>query len=484
MTQTIEIDNLGPISHIDFDIPDDKGGVFVFRGTSGVGKTTVLKAMSGLLGDKDSLSTLTPSDGCDKAEIKGLGRSVKVAQRTSSTGAVSVPWLAGKLDVSLLAESKLVDPVARNKARIRALVSIGGKQLKPKDLLGDKLYAAYSSQIDLDDIQSADDPVAMADKLKRALSALALEKERASDRTAGAATAKRQEAGDVDTLTMVSQAEAVRQHREATRLHEEAKARRESHHKVEAANASIVARIAEKESEAGNINDLEAGLHAMFTEIETREGIVRGLEKRLADARTELTNAKAKLATAQNVIKDLRSLYNAKAVPVDDVSDEELQSLAESEATWTQTLQDVLLVEKRRAALTESKAKQEESAKLANEALGIRAATEAVQENVRKALPEGPIYAKDGVLVVDYKKRGSAVPYDELSTGEKWKIAMEYAIATVGTGGVIPLSQEAWQALGPELKSAIAEQAREAKVCVITGEVGGGSLRLEEFEGK
>ena len=484
MTQTIEIDNLGPISHIDFDIPDDKGGVFVFRGTSGVGKTTVLRAMSGLLGDKDSLSTLTPSDGCDKAEIKGLGRSVKLAQRTSTTGAVSVPWLAGKLDVSLLAESKLVDPIARNKARIRALVSIGGKQLKPKDLLGDKLFAEYSSQIDLDEIQSADDPVAMADKLKRALSSLALEKERESDRTAGAATAKRQEAGDVDTLSNVSQAEAVRKHREATRLHEEAKAKRESHHKVEAANFSIVARIAEKEAETGSIVDLEAGLDATFTEIETREGIVRGLEKRLADAKYELSVARAKLGLAQGAIKDLRSLYNAKAVPVDDVSDEELQSLAESEAAWTQTLQDVLLVEKRRAALAESKSKQEESAKLANEALGIRAAAEAVQENVRKALPEGPIYAKDGVLVVDYKKRKAAVPYDELSTGEKWKIAMQYAIATVGTGGVIPLSQEAWQALGPELKSAIAEQAREAKVCVITGEVGGGSLRLEEFEGK
>jgi hypothetical protein len=58
---------------------------------------------------------------------------------------------------------------------------------------------------------------------------------------------------------------------------------------------------------------------------------------------------------------------------------------------------------------------------------------------------------------------------------------MEYAIAAVGKGGVFPLDQEAWQSLGPELKDEIALQCKAACVWLITGEIGEGSLRVEEY---
>jgi hypothetical protein len=83
--------------------------------------------------------------------------------------------------------------------------------------------------------------------------------------------------------------------------------------------------------------------------------------------------------------------------------------------------------------------------------------------------------------VVDYELRGKKIPFEELSTGQKWKVALEYAVTAVGEGGVIPLSQEAWQALGPELKDSIAQQCRDLKVWLVTGEVAEGELRVEEY---
>ena len=46
---------------------------------------------------------------------------------------------------------------------------------------------------------------------------------------------------------------------------------------------------------------------------------------------------------------------------------------------------------------------------------------------------------------------------------------------------MIPLSQEAWQALGPELKDSIAQQCRDSKVWLVTGEVAEGELRVEDY---
>jgi len=211
----VTINDVGAIDSIEIDMPDGEGGVKVLCGTSGAGKTTVLRALSGLLGSKDDLAMLSPKDGADRGEISGLGRSVKVGKKTQSAGSASVPHLGDRLDIATLVEPRLQEPVARTKVRVRCLVSIGGKKLKPEDLLGEK-YSDFGEILDLDELRGMDDPIAMADKLKRQLDQLALAEERNGERKAGAAGAKRQEAGDMDTLNSVGDyADLVDKHRAA-----------------------------------------------------------------------------------------------------------------------------------------------------------------------------------------------------------------------------------------------------------------------------
>lgn len=77
----------------------------------------------------------------------------------------------------MLVDPKLIDPCARTKVRVRCLVSLGGQKLSPEQLLGSD-YEKYSQKIDIDALRDSDDPVAMADKIKRALERYAVDVER------------------------------------------------------------------------------------------------------------------------------------------------------------------------------------------------------------------------------------------------------------------------------------------------------------------
>lgn len=471
----VEMKSVGPISSIVFDLPTGFGGVKVLRGTSGVGKTTALRVLSGLIGDKSALSGLTPSDGCTSGEVKGLGRTVKIGQRISSAGSAEVPHLSG-LDVSVLVDPKVADPVARTKARVRCLVSIGGKQVKPEDLLGDQ-FKELSGLIDIDEARRFDDPVAMADYLKRALDKAALDVERQSDRKAGEAEAKRREAGDTDKLTGAgTYEEAVAAHRAAMQAVSSAKQGQTKYRSALSANETVAKQIAMLET-AG-----VQSLDEMRATLTKKESTVEGLKARYDAAKADYVSFKQKLEAAEQDAKRLDSLRSSVVEVGAEITDETISVLEVAESEALEKLNDAASVASRAKAFKESVAIQNESAQLAEKSVQLRAAAQSVQSEVQKALPVGPIQVEDGVLVVQQDKRKKRVPLEALSTGEKWRIAMEYAIASVGTGGVFPLDQEAWQSLGPELKDEIALQCRSACVWLITGEIGEGSLRVEDYE--
>lgn len=476
MASVVKVKSIGPISSIVFDLPDGKGGVKVFRGTSGVGKTTALRALSGLIGDKDSIAGITPHDGDERGEVSGFGRTLKIGQRVTATGAASVPHLGGKLDVSTLVEPRVADPTARTKARVRCLVSIASQSVTVRDLLGDK-YDLYADRIDVDEIASADDPVALADKLKRALDRLALEAERESDRKAGFAQAKRQEAGDVDQLDGHDYATAVGKHRLAMLAVANAKSQREKYQAAKLRNANVQEQLQRLADEpADDVATIQQSIDASKKTIE-------GLRARLEAAVSALKAHEAKLEEALKRQKTIQQLESLRVEAGDDVPDDVLVKLEAEESAALEALNAASSVEVRKQALEESIEAQNEAADMAAEAMQLRAISQLVVVRVQQAIPAGPIQIQDGTLVVQQGKRGKFVPFEELSTGEKWRVALEYAIAAVGEGGLVPVSQEAWQALGPELKIEIAKQLQAAKVWLVTGEVSDGELRIEEFTG-
>ena len=473
---TVTVSNVGAIDSIAIDMPDNSGGVKVLCGTSGIGKTTVIRAINGLLGSKDDLALLSPKDGAERGEIKGLGKTVKVGQRIQAAGATSVPHLGDRLDIATLVDPKLLDPAARTKVRVRCLVSIGGKKIKPEDLLGEK-YAELAEMVDLDELRGMDDPISMADKLKRQLDQLALIEERNTERKTGAASAKRLEAGDMDTLSEAGDhATLLHNHRKAMLATSSAKQQKATYDTSVAANKPIYAKIEAKNAECNgyDLDELDAAARQAAT-------VANGLKARYEAAKVASDAALQRQKDAQRLYGELSELTGEVRFPGEDVDQATLDSLSAAEDEAYRNLQDAGDIQRRKAALETSIEMQNEASELAKKAADLRLAAQTVSMEVQKALPAGPIQVQDGSLVVQHGKRRKPVLFDDLSTGERWKCAMTYAIAAVGEGGVIPLVQESWQALAPELQEEVAEMCVQAKVWIITAKVTDGELRVEDL---
>ena len=473
---SVTVNNVGAIEAIAIDMPDGEGGVKVLCGTSGSGKTTVIRAINGLLGGKDDLALLSPRDGADRGEISGLGRTVKVGQRTQSSGSAVVPHLGDRLDIATLVDPRLLDPVARTKVRVRCLVSIGGKKLKPEDLLGEK-FAELAEIVDLDELRGMDDPISMADRLKRQLDQLALAEERNLERKNGAASAKRLEAGDMDTLNEAGDyQQLLGAHRDAMIATANAQYAKATYDTSVSANKPIYAKIEAKKAECEGLDlaELDSATKQAAT-------VANGLKARYEAAKAVADEAAKKQKDAQRLYSELSTLNGEVLFPGEEVSQSTLDELAAAEDKAFKILQDSGDIQRRKAALDASIVLQDEAKELAAKAADYRLAAQQVQAEVQKALPAGPIQVQDGTLVVQQSKRKKAVPFDDLSTGERWKCAMTYAIAAVGEGGVIPLVQESWQSLAPELQFEVSEMCKEAKVWIVTAKVTDGELRIEEL---
>jgi energy-coupling factor transporter ATP-binding protein EcfA2 len=473
---TVEIENVSAIRHAVFDMPKGEGGVMILMGESGAGKTTAIRCLAGLLGNKDELAYLSPSDGAERGSIQGLGRSVTIGAKNTSKGAAEVPVLDKRIDIGVLVDPGVDSIPARTKARVKSLVSIGGVKVTPMELLGEK-NKHLAEYIDMDEAADCDDPVAMANILKRALEAEARAVESESDRKAGAATARRTEAGDIDELESTDDYETiVKKHREATLAVSKAAELNAARESAIEANARIEQRLKELKGTA-EMPDMVALSKSLVEATHT----VETLEQRLAAAKQRQREAKADLERGKMFTDQIASLEGSMA-KIDDTTID-MESLQEAEAAASRLLENAMTVERRRAALEESKRLQNESAQLVERSLEFRSAAALVVENVSKALPEGPIkMGDDGLLVVQHKKRGKSVPMDQLSTGELWRVVLPYAIKAVGKGGIIPVSQESWQALGDDLKREIDEICRDNQVWLVSAQVGSGSLRVERFD--
>ena len=111
----------------------------------------------------------------------------------------------------------------------------------------------------------------------------------------------------------------------------------------------------------------------------------------------------------------------------------------------------------------------------------LRAAAKGTDEVLSEAVAKlgTPLKVVDGRLVL---KTGRGDTYfGELSTGERWKLALDIAIDAVGVGGALAVSQEAWEGLDPANRRLIAEHVKGRGVLLITAEACDGELRAEEF---
>ena len=83
-------------------------------------------------------------------------------------------------------------------------------------------------------------------------------------------------------------------------------------------------------------------------------------------------------------------------------------------------------------------------------------------------------------LVTDTDR--GVTPFGELSPGERWRLALDIAAEAVGERGEITIPQDAWEAMDPANKAAIASHVQELGIIVYTAEATDGPLDATIYE--
>jgi hypothetical protein len=86
----------------------------------------------------------------------------------------------------------------------------------------------------------------------------------------------------------------------------------------------------------------------------------------------------------------------------------------------------------------------------------------------------------DGRLYYD-TSRGPTL-YDELSAGERWRIALDIVIEIAGEDSLLSIPQECWESLDPANQMAIAKHCKTRGVALFTAEATDGGLRYKMFD--
>jgi energy-coupling factor transporter ATP-binding protein EcfA2 len=489
----VVLENIGPISKLAIPLPEG-GGVVVLQGPNGSGKTTALDAVEALANGGKAPAL---KDGEKKGRIEGLGVKLNVGASTRRSGSLEVLSLDGKLDVSDLVDPGIASPEAADARRIKALIALSG-QTATADTFGelfpggaDALEATVSAKV-----LGSGDPLEIAGAVKRCMEKTAREFETAADNHDGRATTLAAQCGDV-TPDDVPDAETLRkEHGDAVRAHMQLESERKTG--LAAADRDNAARQ--------KLDELRAKPGDSVEECQSQ---VEDLDKIIAEGRLERDEYARKLAECDACLVNAESMRQdwerRRTFALDRVN-----AVLELESAISQGSPAIPTEEQIAAARTKI---DEASARIGRAALlRQQLATRAELDLARSSAADarksaeklrGNASAVDDVLsdmvsrlgvplrvkVVDAKTRlvtttdRGEVPFSELSAGERWRMALDIAVDAVGSRGLLPVKQEAWEGLDPDNRAAIADHCRKRGVWVVTAAAAGGDEIVPVVEG-
>ncbi|MCR9295441.1 MAG: AAA family ATPase [bacterium] len=470
---TVKIKNVQAIRFIEFDMPDGQGGVRILKGGNGAGKTTAIACLNALLGRKVALG---PTRGAPYGEIEGLGVSKKVQKKITSKGDPEVANLENRFDFSDLVDPPVKDPKARTKSRIRALVGLTAESASEEDFYdlvgGKERYEEIMGDRGLDGIT---DVLDMADEVKKAIQGHArLAEARKESAEAKWQTYVEESKGADPKKAPPSVASLADDFAKAKDARQSAERALERFEEATQHNAAIEAKIKEHgKSMPDEAKDM------IVSSIEQLDEEIADLERKLAAAKQAQESWMKRHTEWQNW-EERQTELEEMLINIDQKPAGNVAQLKAAEAKALEALENAEEEKSKHEAAVKAAGEGAKVLKYAEEAEQLREMAKGTDSVVTGLLPSScPLQVQDGTLV--YERNGEVVDYQELSEGERWEIALDVAIDAVGCGGVIPCSQEAWQALDTESKEAIAGQCKAAHVWLVTGEVDDGPLRVESF---
>jgi len=492
--KSITISNVGPIEHLSIPVPED-GGVVVLHGSSGAGKTHAIQSVAAL-SDANARKLLRVQDGFPSGKIDGLGVTVRLGRSNTSKGELECHSLDSGVDPSLLVDPGIKDPVAADSKRLATLVRLAGVQISAERW--SQLAGVYADDIALPDLVS-DDPVKTADRIRLRLHDIARAKETIATSKATEGAALLNSIADIDLTVLV---DGMAELEKASAELEELKAKRKLFVDSRASRAIVeddLANAMDHNIDIGAIKHESEFYRSEMTKsfesevlVQSRIASLRGqieiLEDEASGFHTAGEIAKAKYESATQRLGDaqwhLEKIAKLKAeveiaLPA-EVTSEAIDEATENKNRALAIVQQSQVVARARETQARANSLIREGNELNAVAEVVRNAARSTDSVLEESLFEAgfnQVKVHDGRLCVE-SDRGLE-PVSELSTGERWRLALDLAAKGLKKGAILTVQQEGWQSLDHDLRNEVATMAKERGLLIVTALVDGGQLRTE-----
>lgn len=478
--KTIIWKNNGPIFNYSIDIPEE-GGLLVFQGPIGSGKTHLLHALDVAL---TGAGRLVVRDGAESAEVNVFGeRIARMSRNMSRLGTLEISTLEGKLSLADLVDPKTKDPESADAKRIKALIQIRGEvNAHPS-----AFYSLVGGQETFDkyipsETLGTKDLVEMASKVKSGLERQARKFEAEAKKLHAQSEAARVSALGVD-ISLPSNADELNTEvsaadREEARLQQALKSYRDDEKRIEEAKTHLEKARAEYKGK-----DLEdAKYWYRITDEQSRQAQVEvnRLKELLAQAESVLVDSLHKFELALKDLELADQHFQNIEVLEDMVNSElPLPIATETLEKASERLKNARLAAEGGVLIRKAMLDLENASKLKSEAIDnefkeqeLRDAAKATDSVLAKAVQElgcGLSVSGSRLVITNSDRNQSGVElFDDLSKGEKCKLAIELAMEAVGPRGLFTIPQEFYEGLNEEEQLLIARRLYNSSICAVT----------------
>lgn len=508
MSKTIELQNAGPVESLTVPVPEE-GGVIIIRGMNDSGKSLSLEALQALLGGNQKIKKRY---GSSRGLVEGLGATIKLMANARASGQCEAVSLEGELDIGHLIDPGLKEPVAADKARIKALLTVRG--VKADLLLFRPLVE--SSDIDIaefasDGTHASADLVDMAARLKKDFEAASRKVDDDAKTAEADARAKREVADSVD-LDAESLSEILQGLLEGAIAVESAVKQKKKHFddtnaKAEQAREKLDG--AEASYEGPTIDEAEEKVAVAAKFLDAGSDQVATLRAALKTAEEE----ESRLETALEIATEKRTAPKhhqeamagwsetiESAANVEEVSDEDLSKAAASVDKARQAVENGVRIRDAKKALAEAVDLQGDADSLTRQADQLRDAAKGTNDVLAEAVKAGtliPVTDDAGNFRFAVKSENDSdrrTYFHDLGPGRRTAIAViEVASCLRDLDpealklALVVLPQPMWEGLDWEQRGLVNEHAKSLGVRVITAEcdkdkADTGGIRVEVFE--
>lgn len=479
MSARIHMENIGPIETLDFEL---RYGLNILTGPNGRGKTITLKGMTALAsGDGGKLPL---RDGAKKGKIEGLGATITVGAKCRHLGECELENLEGKLSIAQLVDPGLKTPEAADRARIKALATM---LEVPATIATFKNHEAFKD-VNFDTVvgtkaSGCSDIVEMAAQIAKDFQKAARDKEDLAKKFEGEAAGLESQSAGVDLEGECDDDVLQAAYREALRVETQLVTQAQADNKAEERRNQNREKMEQTKREYTGPTVVEAE-----TKRDTASTAWHEASNHRRDIETALANAKEREAEAERAYHETeRVVVEAKRVAELIATCEEIVSGAAAKPVTVAQLtaaQDKVKATKEAVLLGQTIRQAKEAAEKAKKvredavlqtelAESLRNAGKAVDQVLSDSIKNKYVWVEsvDDVarLVVKHAVRGT-IPFEDLSAGERWRVAIDLAADQVGKGGLIVIDQEGWEGLDAYVRPELHQHALEREIYVVTAE--------------